>query len=172
MTRHRHGQNGHERVRLPRWTRWCVFVIGSICALSGTLWLWLHHAVIREGEFGPEPHRLEHPSLVLHGISGMAMVWVFGVVWLPHVRRGWAQARHRVPGGIMAMLMFWLALSAAGLYYLGDDTWREWISMSHWVLGMLATVWLPTHIWIGRRPLRQQKNQLTDKQERRLKSLR
>jgi hypothetical protein len=145
---------GHDRLRLPRWVRAWVYGAGSMCALSGGAWLLLHHFVRREGEFGPEPSLLEHPSLVLHGLSGLALLWVLGLVWLPHVRRGWSRRGQRWAGGIMATLMLWLALSAAGLYYLGDEHWRDWIGVGHWALGLFAVAWLPMHIWLGRRRLR------------------
>lgn len=147
-------QHGHERLRLPRWVRWWVYLAGSLCALSGSAWLLLHHFVRREGEFGPEPSPFEHPALVVHGISGLLLLWVLGLIWLPHVRRGWSMRRHRWVGGAMAALMLWLSLSAAGLYYLGDETLRNWTSIAHWTLGLAAALWLPTHIWIGRRRIR------------------
>jgi hypothetical protein len=140
-----------ERLRLPGWVRWWVYLGGATCALSGSAWLLLHHFVRREGEFGPEPSLLEHPSLVLHGVTGLMLLWVLGLVWLPHVRRGWSKRQHRWVGGTMAALMLWLAASAAGLYYLGDETWRNWVSAGHWMLGLFAALWLPVHIWIGRR---------------------
>lgn len=145
--------HGHERLRLPGWVRAWVYIGGALCALSGGAWLLLHYFVRHEGEFGPAPSVFEHPSLVVHGICGLAMLWVLGLVWLPHVRRGWSKRRHRWAGGTMAALMLWLVLSAAGLYYLGDETWRGWISVAHWTLGLFAALWLPAHIWIGRRRL-------------------
>ena len=143
--------HGHERLRLPGWVRAWVYVGGALCALSGSGWLLLHHFVRREGEFGPEPSPFEHPSLVVHGMSGLALLWVLGLVWLPHVRRGWGKRQHRSVGGTMVALMVGLALSAAGLYYLGDERWRSVVSIAHWTLGLFAVVWLPTHIWVGRR---------------------
>lgn len=143
--------HGHDRLRLPRWIRAWVYIVGTLCALSGAAWLFLHHFVRSEGEFGPEPSWFEHPSLVVHGVCGLALVWVLGLVWLPHVRRGWSKRQHRWAGGTMAALMLWLALSAAALYYLGDERWRGLTSVAHWVLGLFAVAWLPLHIWIGRR---------------------
>ena len=151
MTRTPHG---HERLRLPRWIRWWVYLGGALCAASGLAWLLLHDFAQREGAFGLEPHPLEHPSLVVHGVLGLALLWVFGLVWLPHVRRGWHRPRHRVVGGTMAALMLWLALSAAALYYLGDEAWRDRIATAHWALGLFAVAWLPLHIWLGRRAIR------------------
>lgn len=139
-----------ERLRLPRWARLWVYLGGALCALSGASWLVLHHFAQREGEFGMEAHPLEHPSLVAHGVSGLAMLWVFGLVWLPHVRRGWAHRIQRVVGGTMAALMLWLAITTAGLYYLGDDTLRGATSLAHWLAGLVAIAWLPAHIVLGR----------------------
>ena len=146
--------HGHERLRLPRWVRWWVYGGGTLCALSGVAWLLLHHFGQHEGEFGLEASPLEHPSLVVHGVCGLVLLWVIGLVWLPHVRRGWQRRRHRLVGGTMAALMLWLGASAAGLYYLGDETVRGWTSIGHWTLGLLAVAWLPLHIWHGRRTIR------------------
>lgn len=146
--------SGHDRLRLPRWMRLWVYVAGGVCAATGAGWLLLHYFVRREGVFGLEPHPLEHPALVAHGLCGLLLLWVLGLVWLPHVRRGWARREHRAAGGTMAALMLWLALSAAGLYYLGDEQLREAVSLGHWLLGLFAAAWLPTHIWLGRRRLR------------------
>lgn len=149
-----HSTPGHERLRLPRWIRWWVYGVGGVCAASGALWLVFHHFVSREGTFGPEPHPLEHVYLMAHGVSGLVLLWVFGLVWLPHVRRGWGQRRHRLVGGTMATAMVWLALSAAGLYYLGEVEWRGGFAVSHWAVGLFAAAWLPLHIWLGRRKMR------------------
>jgi len=145
--------HGHERMRLPRWVRLWVYFGGALCATSGAAWLLLHYFAQREGEFGVEPHPFEHATLVTHGVAGLAMLWVFGLIWLAHVRRGWSKPQHRWAGGTMAALMLWLALSAAGLYYLGDEAWRGFVGIAHWSLGLFATVWLPMHIWLGRRAI-------------------
>lgn len=146
--------HAHERLRLPSWVRWWVYLVGLLCALSGGAWLLLHHFVRREGEFGPEPSVFEHPSLVVHGISGLLLLWTLGLVWLPHIRRGWGMRRHRWVGGTMAALMLWLSITAAGLYYLGGDEMRSLTSIAHWTLGLVAALWFPMHIWIGRRRVR------------------
>ncbi|MEP6633149.1 MAG: hypothetical protein ABJA62_02980 [Luteimonas sp.] len=147
---------GHERQRLPGWIRAWVYGAGGVCAASGMLWLLFHYFFQRNGAFGLEPHPLEHAWLVAHGTTGLVLLWVLGLIWLPHVRRGWAKPRHRLVGGAMAALMLWLGISAAGLYYLGDENWRARIAIAHWAFGLLAIVWLPLHIWLGRRTIRRQ----------------
>jgi hypothetical protein len=148
-----HSRNGHEHLHLPRWARLWVYFGGSCCAISGAVWLLLHHFLQREGDFGPESHPLEHPSLVVHGISGMAMMWTLGLLWLPHIRRGWSMRHHRIVGGTMLAGALWLAASAAGLYYFGDERLRAFASVSHWLVGLFAVIWLPLHIVLGRRKI-------------------
>jgi len=145
---------GHDRLRLPRWARAWVYVGGTVCAASGGVWLLLHHFGRHEGAFGLEASPLEHPSLVVHGLCGLLLLWVLGLVWMPHVRRGWHRPRHRPVGGTMAALMLWLAASAGGLYYLADERLRGWVGIGHWALGLVAVAWLPLHIWHGRRAIR------------------
>lgn len=155
--RARHG----ERFVLPRWVRWTVYACGVACALSGAGWLLLHQFVQVDGAFGPEPHPLEHPALVLHGVAAAAMLWTFGLVWLAHVRRAWGRRTNRRSGGTLVALLAWLAVSGLGLYYLADERWRQVASIGHWALGLFAVAWLPIHVWRGRRAVR-----LRDSQQR------
>jgi hypothetical protein len=146
--------HSRERFHLPAWVRATIYGAGVACLLSGAAWLLLHHFVRVEGEFGPESSPIEHPALVLHGIAAALMVWLFGLLWLVHVRRAWSRRRNRRSGGSMVALMAWLALSGLGLYYLGDEDWRTYASLGHWVVGLFAALWLPIHIWRGRRAVR------------------
>lgn len=143
-----------ERFAMPRWARWWIYVAGAAALVSGGGWLLLHHFVQVEGEFGPEAHPLEHPALVVHGVAAAALIWSFGLIWLGHVRRAWHRRFNRRSGGTMVALMGWLGASGLGLYYLADERWREVASIGHWSLGLFAALWLPVHIWRGRRAVR------------------
>lgn len=145
-----------ERFHVPAWVRWGVYTAGSSCALSGASWLLLHHVVRVEGDFGPVASPFEHPALVLHGVVAAVLVWLFGVLWLTHIRRAWQRGTQRALGGTTVVLMTWLSLSGMGLYYLADERWRAVASVGHWGVGLLAAAWLPLHIWRGRRALNQQ----------------
>lgn len=140
-----------ERFQMPRWVRLAVYGVGLLCALSGVLWLLLHHFVQVEGEFGPEPSPFQHPLLVLHGVVAAMLIWLFGLLWLTHVRRAWKRRRNWRSGGFMVLLLAWLAISGLGLYYLGSEQWRQYTGIAHWLAGIIATLWLPFHIWRGRR---------------------
>lgn len=141
----------HDGMRMPIWIRRWVYASGIACLLTGVLWLLFHHFVRHEGEFGPEAHPLEHIWLTLHGGTAFLVAWVMGLIWLAHVRRGWQGKRNLASGLTMATLLFVLAASGWGLYYLGNESWRAVISATHWVLGLTGGVWLPIHIWRGRR---------------------
>jgi hypothetical protein len=146
-------RRGH-RFHVPAWVRAAVYGVGGACLLSGAVWLYLHHFVRIEGEFGPEASGLEHPMLVLHGIAAAAMTWLFGLLWLAHVRRAWQARRNRRSGGTMVAVMSWLCVSGLGLYYIGNDAAREFVGNGHWLVGLFAALWLPIHIWRGRRAVR------------------
>ena len=146
--RHRSSNPG---MRLPPWmSRW-IYGTGAAALATGVLWLLFHHFVHREGPFGPEAHPLEHVWLVLHGTAGYAVIWGLGLIWSLHVRRGWLHERNRVNGQTMTIALVVLALTGLGLYYMGDEVWRDRAAVAHWVLGLFAGVWLPFHIWSGRR---------------------
>ena len=140
-----------ERFQMPRWVRLAVYGVGLLCAFSGVLWLLLHHFVQVEGEFGPEPSPFQHPLLVLHGVVAAMLIWLFGLLWLTHVRRAWKRRRNWRSGGFMVLLLAWLAISGLGLYYLGSEQWRQYTGIAHCLAGIIATLWLPFHIWRGRR---------------------
>lgn len=147
----RRGHTPHDGMRMPSWIRRWVYAAGATCLFTGVLWLLFHYFVRHEGEFGPEVHPLEHVWLTLHGGAAILVAWVLGLIWLAHVRRGWHGRRNRASGVTMACILVVLAASGWGLYYLGDEAWRATVSVSHWVLGLTGGVWLPIHIWRGRR---------------------
>jgi hypothetical protein len=51
----------------------------------------------------------------------------------------------------MATIMATLVVSAFGLYYVGSDVVRPWISDIHIAAGLALPVMILVHIWRGRR---------------------
>lgn len=147
----RRDQAAHEGLTLPPWIRLWVVAAGLVCLASGVLWLLFHEFLQVEGEFGPAAHPLERWWLVLHGGTALVVAWVLGLIWLGHVRRGLQYGRYAVSGVGILLLILFLMLSGWGLYYLGDDDWREWTATAHWVVGLGVAVWLPYHAGFGRR---------------------
>lgn len=147
----RRADAAHDGLRLPAWIRRWVYLAGLACLLTGAGWLAFEYGVRIEGPFGPEAHPLQRTWLIAHGAAAMVALWAFGLLWLAHVRRGWPRRRNRGSGGFMVGCVLALAASGWGLYYLGSETLRPWLSAFHWVLGFLAALALPLHIALGRR---------------------
>ena len=141
----RRAKGPHDELRMPRWIRRAIHGAGLASAASGLLWLVLHEFMRVEGEFGPQPHPFEHATIVVHGAAAFAAIWVLGLIWMGHVRRGIAFGRKLPSGLALVALVAFLALSGWGLYYLGDEDWREWTATAHWVVGLGAVLLLLLH---------------------------
>ncbi len=131
---------------MPRWQKFSLFGTIGLLMITGCYWLLLNHFFQKTGEFGLQTNPLEHPMLVLHGIAGAMGLVLFGTVLGLHLVLGWRSGRQRVTGLLLLGLWASLALTALGLYYLSDDSWRSLASVSHWVLGLLMSV---IFIWHG-----------------------
>lgn len=144
-------RQGHDGMRMPAWIRRWVYGTSIATAATGILWLLLHTFVRQEGEFGPEPYWAEPHLLSMHGAAAMLALWMLGLVWLPHVRRGWHQKRNRKMGVSLVAIALVLAISGWALYYVGGESVRPVLSVLHWAVGLVAVAWLPFHVWHGRR---------------------
>ena len=148
MHRHRRAQ---QRMPLPRWQRLGVYLIGGALLISGIAWLYLDTFVRIESDFGLEHSPWQHRWLILHGVLAMPILWLVGVLWTAHVKRGWLHRQNRSSGGFVLAMVALLAISAAMLYYLADEPWRAAASSVHWLLGLAMVIALPVHIWCGRK---------------------
>lgn len=139
-----------DGLRMPSWIRALTYGITVVCLMSGALWLVLHHFGWQEGPFGQTPHPLEHPLLVIHGCFAAFSIWCFGLIFVIHIKRGWRKKLNRLTGSVVVLLMLVLLLSGLGLYYLGDENLRASTSTVHWLVGLIAGIALPAHIFFGR----------------------
>jgi hypothetical protein len=89
--------------------------------------------------------------LMIHGGVAMLTLLMLGALIPLHILRAWRAARNRVSGSVMATLNAALIATAFGLYYLGSETLRPWISWTHIAAGVALALWLPMHVWLGRR---------------------
>ena len=129
--------------------RW-VYAVGALVALSGMLWLLFHWFVSVPGEFGPTAHPLERWWLRLHGLSAAAFLIVFGAVLPLHAKLAWNARRNRWSGSLFVSALALLIGTGYALYYLGDDTVRNALSIAHWVVGLVAPALIAFHAWRGR----------------------
>jgi hypothetical protein len=135
--------------RLPRWQEWAVYISAILLILTGIAWLAFDWWVRVEGDFGPEHHPAEHWLLIAHGASAYLFLLVVGAMIPVHFLMGWRSRRNLVSGIGVASLCALLALSALGLYYVGEEVLRGWTSFIHWTVGLIFLPVLAVHIVNG-----------------------
>jgi hypothetical protein len=92
--------------------------------------------------------------LMVHGGAAMVMLLFLGALIPLHVMRAWRSRRNRVAGSAMVTFNAILIVTAFGLYYLGSETVRPWMSWIHIGAGFSLSLLFPLHIFWGRRELR------------------
>lgn len=137
--------------RLPLWQEWSVYVTLGALIATGIAWLLLDWFVRVDGDFGTEHHPAEHWALIAHGVAAYAFLIVGGAMIPVHVTLGWNMRRNLKSGLTLAGTCMVLGATALGLYYLGDEISRNWVSLVHWVVGLIAVPALLIHALIGRR---------------------
>jgi hypothetical protein len=86
--------------------------------------------------------------IVVHGSLNPFLCVLFGYLLCQHIRVGWQMRANLVSGFIMEAAFAGLILSGAGLYYVGAEEWREWISIAHRACGVLLPASLAWH-WLA-----------------------
>jgi hypothetical protein len=92
--------------------------------------------------------------LMVHGGLAMLALLMLGALIPVHLLRAWRSRKNRISGSIMAAFNAVLIVTAFGLYYLGSEEVRPWMSWIHLTAGFALSLMLPLHIWLGRRTLR------------------
>jgi hypothetical protein len=92
--------------------------------------------------------------LMLHGGGAMVTLLLLGALIPLHVLRAWRSRKNRVSGSVMVTLNAVLIVTAFGLYYLGSETLRPWMSWIHIAAGFSLPLLIAVHIFLGRRELR------------------
>lgn len=136
--------------RLPRWQEGCVYVTLGLLFTTGVAWLLMDSFVRVAGEFGPEHHPAQHWILLAHGVMAYAFLIVAGAMIPVHITLGWNTRRNLKSGLTLAGICLVLAATALGLYYVGDEISRSWVSAIHWLIGLVLIPALLIHALIGR----------------------
>jgi hypothetical protein len=92
--------------------------------------------------------------LMIHGGTAMAMLILLGALVPVHMLRAWRSRKNRISGSFMVTFNAVLIVTAFGLYYLGSETMRPWMSWIHIAAGFALVLWLPLHIHWGRQAVR------------------
>lgn len=136
-----------ERVRLEPFHRRIFYGMFGILWGSGALWLLIEW--FKDPALGVVRTPLQTFSMKVHGAAMLVFLAMLGTL-LAHVRRGWMLKANRWSGGFNIGINAILAITGWLLYYLGDESGREWTSLIHWSIGLAALPLLCAHIYLGR----------------------
>ena len=136
-----------EKVRLEPFHRRLFYIVFGILWGSGMLWLLIEW--FKDPELGAARTLLQTLSMKVHGATMLVYVALLGTL-IAHIRRGTALKANRLSGFTMIALNGVLAVSGWLLYYVSDDTLREFSSLFHWTIGLIALPLLCAHILAGR----------------------
>ena len=132
--------------RLPAARRLAIYVIGLGVWLTGCLWVGFHYFVRVTDDFGLRSNSpLEQTWLAIHAAFSFLAIWMFGVLWLGHIKVGWFARSQRWTGGTLFSTIAVLIATGFGLYY-GRAGFREWLSLLHWILGIAALLVFLWHV--------------------------
>jgi len=136
-------------LQLDRRFRWTVYAVFGVLFLTGLAWIVADQLKdSAESEFW---QKAAANLLMIHGGSAMITLLLLGALFPVHVTRAWRTGINRVTGSVMVSINVVLVLTAFGLYYLGPDNFRLWVSDTHIVVGLALPVVVFLHIWLGRR---------------------
>lgn len=142
-------QDDRGPLRLPRRRRYTFYFIGIGVFVTGLLWIFYHYFMRTEGPFGFRNHPLEVWWLKLHGAFSFGSLWMLGVLWAIHIVRGWNMRWRRWSGGTLSGVALALIITGYGLYYIEGRDWREWTSVTHWIIGLVSFVLFFVH-WLSK----------------------
>lgn len=89
--------------------------------------------------------------LAAHGFAAGLFLLLVGSLWTAHLRPAWRARGHRWSGVALLAIVLGLALSGWGLYYLGEERWREGALWAHGLLGWPLPALVGGHLVAARR---------------------
>jgi cyanate permease len=135
-------------VRLDFRFRYALYAAFSTLFISGALWLAADS--LKDAPDGERWQAISANLLMVHGGAAMVTLMLFGAMVPIHLLRAWRAKRNRWTGGVMAVLNAILIITAFGLYYLGGEEVRPWMSNVHLGAGFSLPLLLFIHILRGR----------------------
>lgn len=128
-------------MRLPASLRTGLYAVGLVVAVSGVIWLFARESW----------RRLAPACMQVHGSAAMVLLLLIGAAAALHAPAGWREGKNRASGALFATTLSLLVVTAALLYYDGDERTRSVASIVHWTLGLATLAVAGAHAWLGRR---------------------
>jgi hypothetical protein len=136
-------------LRLSFSFRYAIYAVFTVLALTGAGWL------VADWQKDLSSDEIWQQSiaylLMIHGGTAMVALLLLGALVPVHLMRAWRSRKNRISGSVMVTFNAILILTAFGLYYLGSETLRPWMSWIHLAAGFALALLFPFHIYLGRR---------------------
>ncbi len=134
-------------MRLKSTFRYWTYAVFVVLLLTGAAWLVADWQKDTDDVWQQASANL----LMIHGGAAMLALMALGALIPLHLLRAWRARKNLVSGITVASVNAVLILTAFGLYYLGSETVRPWMSWIHIIAGFCLALMLPLHIVLGRR---------------------
>jgi hypothetical protein len=134
-------------VRLKATFRYWTYAVFSVLFLTGAVWL----VADCQKDADDIWQQVAANLLMIHGGAAMLALMALGALIPLHLVRAWRARKNLASGLIVATVNVVLIVTAFGLYYLGSETVRPWMSWIHIAAGFSLALMLPFHILLGRR---------------------
>ena len=135
---------------MPLERRFRIALYAVVATLFATGAAWLAIDAIRDPLAEGPGGRVASTLLMIHGAAAMALLILFGALFALHIQPAWRCRKNRISGGIAVGLNAVLIITAFGLYYIGSEMLRAWISDLHIGLGLGLPLLLGAHVVCGR----------------------
>jgi hypothetical protein len=140
-------------LQLSCWLRRSLYSVLALMFITGVVWLAADWQ--KSSPQGDIWQAIASWLLMLHGGGAMASLLFIGALVPLHMHRGWRAKRNRISGAVMVLENAVLIATSFGLYYVGSDVIRPWMSDIHIGAGFCLPLLLALHILLGRRTARQ-----------------
>ncbi|MGJ4997078.1 hypothetical protein ACQR0Z_21825 [Bradyrhizobium sp. HKCCYLS3077] len=137
-------------MRLKGAFRFAVYAIFGLLFASGALWIYADQMKTRSEADSEAWQQASAMLLSAHGGTAMITLMLLGALGPMHVQRAWRASKNRATGVLSVALYGLLIATAFGLYYVGSEALRPWISTVHIAFGLGVPVVLTAHIVVGR----------------------
>ena len=137
-------------MRLKNAFRFALYGIFALLFVSGAAWIYADQ-MKNNTEIDTEMWQQAAALLLsVHGGAAMITLMLLGALGPMHVQRAWRAKKNRATGVVSIAMYGLLIATAFGLYYMGSEALRPWISTIHIAFGLAVPAVITAHIMIGR----------------------
>jgi cation transport ATPase len=137
-------------MRLKSAFRFALYGIFTLLFVSGVVWMLADKMKNNPDADSEMWSQAATFLLTLHGGAAMVTLMLLGALGPMHVQRAWRAKTNRATGVASLALYGLLIATAFGLYYLGSEAVRPWISYVHIAFGLAVPAVITAHVMVGR----------------------